>query len=293
MARAFDSTAKKLAIPLFAIFEIGWIVFIAGFILLFKSKIRDIILDDNDIKSPVYFPYYMILVGGHFVILLGLLHATLPSGTASSYIGSISTVLNIIYFVSVGYLISNNCIVILHFKLGKYFQKVPVDHDDEQQLMRAASLMLAGSIMFMVSWSLVQFVSFFYEHRPQPVLTRNLWYVIVECWKNRTILVGDVSESVRLASTLAMLLSAIGWGIYMAGLFNMDIIFFCAFSYSWWLECCYHSTFHVSCISLPCWMYRGGQHCIRDRRFHTQHLLYCRYGVLSYFYSCVPLPNHY
>ena len=224
MARAFDSTAKKLAIPLFALFEIGWIIFIAGFILLFKSRIRDIILDDNDIKSPEFFPYFMILVGGQFVILLGLLHAALPSGTASSYIGSISTVLNIIYFVSVGYLISDNCFVMLYFKWGKYFQEVPVDHDDEQQLMRAASLMLAGSIVLVVSWSLVQFVSFFYEHRPQPALSRNLWYVIVECWKNRTLFVGDVSESVRLASILAMLLSAIGWGVYMGGLFNMENI---------------------------------------------------------------------
>ena len=231
MARAFDSTAKKLAIPVFALFEIGWIVFIAGFILLFKIKIRDrdIILDDNDIGSLVYLaiPYFMILVGGQIVVLLGLLHAALPSGTASSIIGTLSTVLNIIYFVSVGYLIGVSSSMILYFKWGKYYQEdnqLQVDHDDEQRLVRAASLMLAGSIVLVVSWSLVQFVSFFYEHRLHTA-TRKLWYVITECWKNRTILVRDVSEAVRLASIPAMLLSAIGWGTFMGGLFiNMNVV---------------------------------------------------------------------
>ena len=45
--------------------------------------------------------------------------------------------------------------------------------------------------------------------------------MIAECWKNCTTLGVDVSESVRLASILAMLLSAIGWGTFMGGLFNM------------------------------------------------------------------------
>ena len=84
----------------------------AGFILLFKS---DLIFDDNDnfVKSPVYFPLYMFLVGGQFVVLLGLLHAALPSGIPSSVIGALSTILNTIYFVLVGYLITSSCLIIL------------------------------------------------------------------------------------------------------------------------------------------------------------------------------------
>ena len=179
----------------------------------------------------MYFPVYMILVGGQFVVLLGLLHAALPSGTASFIVGALSTVLNIIYFVSVGYLINLSCLMILGIKWSKYYENDPDDQlqlaigpDVEQQLVRAASLMLAGSIILVVSWSLVQFVSFFYERHPQPsVPARNLWYVIVECWKNRTMLISDVSESVRLASYLAILPSAIGWGTFMGGLFNMNM----------------------------------------------------------------------
>ena len=102
MAKIFDSTSKKLAIPLFALFEIGWIVITTGVILLFKNEVRDIMFDYDDIGSPVYFPHYIILVGGQFVVLLGLLHAALPSGIPSSIIGALSTILNATYFVFVG-----------------------------------------------------------------------------------------------------------------------------------------------------------------------------------------------
>jgi hypothetical protein len=82
MARIFDSTSKKLVIPLFALFEIGWIVSTAGIIISFKSEIYDIIFDDKFkfTRGSVY----MILIGGQFVALLGLLHAALPSGLPSS-----------------------------------------------------------------------------------------------------------------------------------------------------------------------------------------------------------------
>ena len=41
MARVFDSTSKKLSIPLFVLFEIGWSVFTAGFVLLLLLRKKD------------------------------------------------------------------------------------------------------------------------------------------------------------------------------------------------------------------------------------------------------------
>ena len=78
--------------------------------------------------------------------------------------------------------------------------------------------MLAGSIILAVSWGLLQLLSHFYEQLPQSVQTRSLWRVIVECWKNKTTLVRDVSESVRLSSIPAVLLSAVGWCVFIGGL---------------------------------------------------------------------------
>ena len=220
MARAFNTTSKKLVLPFFALFEIGWIVYSTGFIpLLAKSN------EDLSIKHPLYFPYYMILIGGQFVALLGILHAALPSGRINSIIGALFTILNIIYFVSVGYVITCTFIVT---KWGKYFlddAKLQADYDP--QSMQTIKLMFAGSILLIVSWGLIQLVSCFYERPPQPTVpvpTRNLLHVVIECWKNRTILVGDTSESVRLFGILAMLFSAVGWVIFMGGLFNMNIM---------------------------------------------------------------------
>jgi hypothetical protein len=152
MVRVFDSTSKKLAIPLFGLFELGWIVSTAG--------IHDIIFDDNFIKSLVY----MIPVVGQFVVVLGLLHAALPSGTPSSIIGALSTILNTIYFISIGYMITVSFFIILLFKLGKYYPKesdFQLQDVDQKLVVKVASLILAGSIMLVVSWSLVQFASFF------------------------------------------------------------------------------------------------------------------------------------
>ena len=225
MARAFDSTPKKLAIPLFGLFFIGLIVFTAGFGLLLSSKEEDDLLKvDSNRKSPVYFPYYMTLVGGIFVVLLGLLHAASPSGTPSSVIGALSTILNTIYFVSVGYVINTSYDEIRSMwwwdqKWASYNNQSPDYHDP--QLVRAVKLMLAGSIILTVSWGLLQLLShFFYEQCPQSVQTRNLWRVIVECWKNKTTLVRNVSESVRLSTIPAVLLSAVGWCVFLVGLHN-------------------------------------------------------------------------
>ena len=227
MARAFDSTPKKLAIPLFGLFFIGLIVFTAGFGLLLSSKEEDdlVLKVDSNNKSPVYFPYYMTLVGGIFIVLQGLLHAALPSGIPSSIIGALSTILNTIYFVSVGYVINMSYNEILSVwwdqKWNSYDNQSPSDYHDPQ-LVRAVKLMLAGSIILTVSWGLLQLLSHFYEQCPQTVQTRSLWRVIVECWKNKTTLVRDVSESVRLSSIPAVLLSAVGWCVFLVGLHNLD-----------------------------------------------------------------------
>ena len=203
-----------MAIPLFVLFEIGWIVFTAGFGLLLSNKEHSMLKEDDSRKSPLYFPYYMTLVGGQFIAVLVLLHAALPSGRPSSIISAVSTILNTIYFTSVGYVINASYIKIQGVKWDNF---VGITTVNDPQLVRAVNLMLAGSIILTVSWSLVQLLSFFCQHSPQPVQRRNLWDVIVECWKNCTVVVGDVSESVRLSSIPAMLLSAIGWCVYVGG----------------------------------------------------------------------------
>ena len=194
-------------------------MFTIGFSLYLASKEDDELLKLNsDNKSPVYFPGYMTLVGGQFVAVLGLLHAALPLGIPSYIVGALSTILNTIYFVSVGYVIniSHYGIQGLRWELDRYHTN---DHDP--QLVRAVRLMLAGSIVLAVSWGLVQLISFSYERSPQSVPARNLWRVVIECVRNRTTVVSDVSESVRLSIIPAMVLSTVGWGVYVGGQHGM------------------------------------------------------------------------
>ena len=104
--RAFDSIAKKLAIPMVVLFEIGWIVYTGGLASYMIQLAQSAPNVDETLREPVLFPYYFTLVGGQFVALLFLLHAALPSSMISSYIvGVLPSVLNVIYFVSVGYMI--------------------------------------------------------------------------------------------------------------------------------------------------------------------------------------------
>lgn len=68
--RYFDSICKKLAIPLFVFFEVGWIIFTARFALVLANKDESTDLkESSDRESPLYFPYYFTLVGGQFVAL--------------------------------------------------------------------------------------------------------------------------------------------------------------------------------------------------------------------------------
>ena len=59
---AFDSIAKKLAIPLVVLFEIGWIVYVGGFGSYMREQVRDGEQRgenaDEVLREPVLFPFY-------------------------------------------------------------------------------------------------------------------------------------------------------------------------------------------------------------------------------------------
>ena len=190
-------------------------MFTVGFSLYLANKEDDDTLKEiSDNKSPLYFPYYMTLVGGQFVAVLGLLHAALPLGLPSYIVGALSTILNTIYFASVGYVINTSHYDIQDLRWYSHYYHI---NDHDSRLVRAVRLMLAGSIILAVSWGLVQLLSSFYERSPQSVPARNLWCVVVECVRNRTTVVSDVSESVRLSIIPVMVLSAVGWGVFIGG----------------------------------------------------------------------------
>ena len=215
--KVFDTISKKLAIPVFVLFAIGWTVYTAGFGLVLNGTVESSGISTNlnfGTNHPFYFPYYFTLAGGPFVVVLGILHAALPSNQASAIVGILSTILNNIYFVSVGSVLSYTHL----------FIQPPFKTDN------SLNLMFSGAILLTVSWSFSQILAIFFK-QPQQTQSKNWWVLIVDIYKVLTSSDSEVwarfgrlftfTEVIRLLSIPAVALSAIGWGVFVGGLHNV------------------------------------------------------------------------
>ena len=232
--RAFDSIAKKLAIPMVVLFQIGWIIYIGGFGAYMHQQVnRSAQLmysasSANEIlREPGLFPFYFTLVGGQFVALLFLLHAALPSSIVSYIIGILSSVLNIIFFVSVGYLIHWSVPLVKY--LERYIresQQSASDLESEIKYLHALRCILAGAVIMSVVWGVIQLLFFFYEDKSESQNQRTLWCVIREFVTSlptsTSQLKASPGELVRACIVPVLVLSAIGWCVCVAGLYKLN-----------------------------------------------------------------------
>ena len=207
--KVFDTISKKLAVPVFVLFAVGWTVYTAGLGLVLNDTVEASGSSTNAINNPSYYPYYFTLAGGPFVVVLGVLHAALPSNRASAIVGVLSTILNSIYFVSVGFILSYSHLL----------TKLLFETDN------SLNLMFAGTILLTVSWSFSQILTIFFK-QPQQTQSKNWWVLVVDIYK---VLIRDQvwdhrlthTEVVRLLSIPTVALSAIGWGVFVGGLHNV------------------------------------------------------------------------
>ena len=211
--KVFDSNSKKLAIPVLILFAVGWVVYSAGFGLVLNETVEASAtpsLSTTNANNPFYFPYYFTLVGGPFVVTFGVLHATLPSNQAGAIIGVLSTILNNIYFVSVGFILSYSHLILTR----------TTESDN------SLNLMFAGAILLTVSWSLSQILAVFFKQLQQTQRKNNWWVLIVDFLKIFTRnQVWDHhltrTDVIRLLSIPAVAVSIIGWGVYVGGIHNV------------------------------------------------------------------------
>ena len=242
--RAFDSTAKKLAIPMVVLFELGWIIYTGGL----GSYMHQQVLENSDrldsrysiydqqsasdahevLRDPVLFSHYFALVGGQFVAVLFLIHAALPLNTASYVVGVLSSILNVIYFVSVGYLInwSVNGVRFYEDRISTlqespYSSYSPYSDSSSEALRRArlylhaTRCVLAGTIIMTISWGVIQLLTFFYK---PPQNKTDLWQVVREFTSQMKAKLGEL---IRLGTIPFLILSAIGWAVCTAGLYRL------------------------------------------------------------------------
>ena len=236
--RAFNSIAKKSAIPLIAVFEIGWVVFVGGVgsLLSYLQETAREAADyggdaDKVLKSPLLFPFYFSIAGGQVVALLFLLHAALPSSQASYIVGVLSSVMNIVYFVSVGYMIRFSEVTVRALEL----QGPPNSPDDLKSFLlqlNSTRSILAGTIIMTIGWGLIQLLYFFYEpDETNPHTDKSLWRVTREFALDISHTPSQAfeltrscrpSELLRFCAFPLIALSAIGWGVCTAGLYKID-----------------------------------------------------------------------
>ena len=192
----FDRVPKRAAVCFFAVFEIGWIMYTIGLGLSIREERS--LLPPSD---PLFLPYYPTVIGGQIVVALILLHVGLPPSYARAAIGVLSTVLNVIYFASVGYVI-----------IASRFERLTVGDN---------IVTFIGTVLMTMSWSFVQLLTTI--HEPPPKNIKNLWCTLdtssgyTQCNPWRHII---YTEKIRFLSSLAIILSAFGWLLSLSGIRN-------------------------------------------------------------------------
>ena len=205
---------RKLAVLPLSLFMLGWSVYSAGFIWkLFKWDENLHNYNFTVVTSrydPLVFPYYVALVGGPFVFLLSLLHTVLP-GVASSIIGFLSAIVSNIFFVSNGWVI---------YYWGLYLKSTV---DVNLSVDAKAVLMFGGALFAALCWCFVMMlsVSYTYKRRPDPFSYNGLLNHNSDGpgqgSSDRIRNLPFTPGIARIFSLPFIILSAIGWCVFVAG----------------------------------------------------------------------------
>ena len=150
---------------------------------------------------PLFLPYYPTAIGGQPIVALMFLYIALSSGCARTAIGVLSTVLNVIYFASVGYAM-----------IASRFERLTVADN---------VAMFIGAVLMITSWSLAQILITI--RTPPPKNAKSLWCALTpssadtQCYPWQHVV---YVERIRFLSSLAVILSAFGWMLSLGGIRN-------------------------------------------------------------------------
>jgi hypothetical protein len=208
-----DGWQRKLALLPLSLFLLGWLIYSSGFTWQLVKWVNETSLNSTlapivtSRHDPLVFPYYVVLVGGPFVFLLGLLHTVLP-GVASSILGFISALVSNMFFVSVGWVI---------YYWGLYLKS---SVDDNFSVDVKAILVFGGALLTGLSWCFVQMlsVSFNYQRRSDPFNYDTLINHDLCQDSDRKRNCPFTPGFGRIFSVPFVLLSAIGWCVFVDGI---------------------------------------------------------------------------
>ena len=189
------------------LFMLGWLLYSVGFIWFLISsepkKANDPAPDDP--ADPTLFPFYVALIGGPAVYVFGALHAML-SGAAGAVLGIFVAFLNVVYFSSVSWIAYDKGLNVTN---GSSTPGVD----------RPAWLMFEGTLFALVCWCIVLVLSVFYKNPNNRLNPRHSQDCLTMC--TRATQTADSKRPfpgvARLLSVPFLILSMIGWCIFVAG----------------------------------------------------------------------------
>ena len=217
MALLFGWQRKLSLVPL-CLFLLGWLVCSVGFIWKLVEWNQDLSRNStfNPIpvsrSNPLNFPYYIILVGGPFVFLFGLLHTILPS-IASSIVGMVSAFVSTIFFVSVGWAVycgGLDIILVANSKLNVSVIDVKT------------ALIFGGAIFAILCWCFVMMLSTSYNYKKTPnTFGLPNYNEIFNADRQEPSPLRKIPFTpgvARILSVPFIILSIVGWCVYVVGL---------------------------------------------------------------------------
>ena len=212
---------RRLALlPLF-LSLLGWLVYSTGFIWILVEWNQELQLNStfnlvpDSRYDPLMFPYYEVLVGGPFVFLFGLLHAVLPS-VASSIVGVVSAFVSTTFLVSVGWVIYCGGLVIM----------LMVNSQLTVSLLDVkTSLIFGGAVCIALCWCFVMMLSVSYNYEKTPntygLANYNEIFNPESRVSSRVRNIPFTPGVARILSVPFVILSAIGWCLFVVGVNNL------------------------------------------------------------------------
>ena len=213
---------RKLALLPLGLFMVGWLVYAIGFIWdLIESDKQSSAEEPRpfDPSSPVYFPYYLTLVGGPVVYLTGALHAIL-AGVASAVTWVCFSLLCAVYFTSVSWVMYERGLNSTSSSAG----------NSDTQLLRTQSavtqswMMFEGTLFCVVCWCILQILAVFYRNKN---VDQNQNVNHSQDCLSAPVLAGNRRQlpfkgPARALSILFILMSFVSWCVFVAGYAGWD-----------------------------------------------------------------------
>ena len=201
----FNGLSRKFTLLSLPLFMVGWAFYVAGFISELNKHTTFIGASKT---ISILCPYYVILIGGPFIIKLELLHAVLP-GVASSVCAAMLSMLSTAYFTSVG-ATSFTCTAII----TKGTPDLDADDDNSRSDDKFGNikLMLTGLLLQGFSWSLILAFSTLYNYEPD-----SSERIITDSSESQCTFTPRVAQNINL---VCLILAGVGWCVLSVGLYH-------------------------------------------------------------------------